>query len=245
MGQYDTQQVCENGHQVTSSYHEHPELRRDFCESCGARTLCTCSKCGTEIRGHFHVPNVLSLVSTSVPEFCQSCGHSFPWAGKKAAATAGKMSFGTPEQTLQTVFDRFHLTVRQLRHRHDGRPTLDVQNEYDVQELLHAILRIFFDDIRPEEWTPSYAGGSSRMDFLLKDVQTVIEVKKSRKGLTAKLLGDELLVDISRYKAHPDWKKLVCFVYDPEGQIANPRALENDLSKAGQDIEVRVYIRPA
>ena len=26
-----------------------------------------------------------------------------------------------------------------------------------------------FDDIRPEEYTPSYAGGSSRIDFLLKD----------------------------------------------------------------------------
>jgi hypothetical protein len=26
-----------------------------------------------------------------------------------------------------------------------------------------------FDDIRPEEYTPSYAGGSSRIDFLLED----------------------------------------------------------------------------
>jgi hypothetical protein len=63
---------------------------------------------------------------------------------------------------------RFHSVVRQLRSRHDGRTALVVEDEYDVQDLLHALLRLHFDDIRPEEWTPSYGGKSTRMDFLLK-----------------------------------------------------------------------------
>ena len=142
------------------------------------------------------------------------------------------------------ICDRFHLAVRQLRSRHENRPTLDVRDEYDVQDLLHAILRLEFEDVRPEEYTPSYAGKSSRMDFLLKAEQTVIECKKSRLDLGAKEVGSELIEDIARYNAHPDCSSLVCFVYDPEGRIANPRGLEADLSSLGGEPRVVVLIRP-
>lgn len=148
-----------------------------------------------------------------------------------------------PINPILTIFDRFHLMVRQLRNRHDTRPTLDVGDEYDVQDLLHSLLTIHFDDIRPEEWTPSYAGKSSRMDFLLKDFKIVIEVKKTRNGLTGKEVGTQLIEDIERYSKHQDCETLLCFVYDPEGFVGNPRGLENDLSRGG-DIEVRVYVCP-
>jgi hypothetical protein len=147
-------------------------------------------------------------------------------------------------QLVQQLCVKFHAVARQLRDRHGKRDTLDVNDEYDVQDLLHAILTIHFDDIRPEEWTPSYAGGSARVDFLLKKEQTVIEVKKTRKGLEAKQLGDELLIDIGRYHAHPDCKTLICFVYDPDGRIANPRGIENDLNRQHEKLQVKVIIAP-
>ncbi len=99
---------------------------------------------------------------------------------------------------IELICSRFHSVARQLRSRRQSRPTLETDDEYDVQDLLHAILRLFFDDIRAEKWTPSYAGGSSRMDFLLKTEQIVIEVKKVRKGLEDRKLGEELIVDISK-----------------------------------------------
>lgn len=67
---------------------------------------------------------------------------------------------------IENIFERFHKIVRQLRIRHSNRATLEVEDEYDVQDLLHALFQLYFDDIRPEEWTPSYAGGSRRIDFL-------------------------------------------------------------------------------
>jgi hypothetical protein len=84
---------------------------------------------------------------------------------------------------VEKICLRFHNAARQLRNRHANRSTLQVEDEYDVQDLLHALLKIHFDDIRPEEWTPSYAGGSSRVDFLLKQEKIVIEVKKTRPSL--------------------------------------------------------------
>lgn len=145
---------------------------------------------------------------------------------------------------LSLLCSRFHLVAKQLRARHDNRETLRVEDEYDVQDLFHGLLVVFFNDIRPEEWTPSYAGGSSRMDFLLKQDEAVIEIKKTRKGLGAKEVGDQLLIDIQRYQAHPSCKMLICFVYDPECRISNPAGIENDLSKNHVDLRVRVVIAP-
>lgn len=145
---------------------------------------------------------------------------------------------------IRKLCERFHFVARQLRVRHEDRETLEVEDEYDVQDLLHALLRLESDDIRPEEWTPSYAGKSARMDFLLKRDSIVIETKKTRKGLGEKDVGDELLVDIARYKGHPDCKTLVCFVYDPEARIGNPVGLENDLSGERDGLAVIAIVRP-
>ncbi len=143
---------------------------------------------------------------------------------------------------ISNLFDRFHIICRQLRKRHNSRKTLDIQDEYDVQDLIHALLYIYFDDIRAEEWTPSYAGRCSRQDFLLKKENIVIEIKKTRDGLTDREVGEQLIVDIERYKSHPNCKTLFCFVYDPNERISNPRGLENDLTRETDGLNVITII---
>jgi hypothetical protein len=145
---------------------------------------------------------------------------------------------------IENICEKFHLVVRQLKVRHDNRQTLVVEDEYDAQDLLHSLLTLHFDDIRPEEWTPDYAGGCSRMDFLLKQEQIVVEVKKTRKTLKSSKIGEELIVDIAKYKTHPDCTKLICFVYDPERWITNPRGIEHDLNSEDGELPVKVLIRP-
>lgn len=147
-------------------------------------------------------------------------------------------------QTIEMLCSRFHLVAKQLMNRREERATIEINDEYDVQDLLHGILRIFFDDIRPEEWAPSYAGKSSRMDFLLKRHSIVIETKMARHGLNAKEIGSQLIEDIARYREHPDCNALICFVYDPEGIVNNPVGLENDLNRFENDLNVKVLILP-
>jgi len=175
---------------------------------------------------------LLNLLTTVVKEI-----ETFDTDGSPNAS-AGPIDY------VRRICERFHIVSRQLLERHDGRPTLEIENEYDVQDLMHALLRLFFDDIRPEEWTPSYVGGSSRMDFLIKEENLVLETKKSRKSMTAKVLGDELIIDIQRYKQHPNCKTLICFVYDPDGWIANPVGIEKDLSRRDENLNILVLIVP-
>lgn len=104
------------------------------------------------------------------------------------------------DKVLNKIFEKFHICASQLKRRHAGRPTLEIKDEYDVQDLFNAILRLHFDDVRPEEWTPSYAGGNNRMDFLLKNEEISIEVKMTRNGLKNKELGDQLIIDIANIR---------------------------------------------
>lgn len=108
---------------------------------------------------------------------------------------------------------------------------------------MHGLLKIYFDNIRREEYNPSYAGSTKRSDFLLKDEKIKIEVKKTRPNLKDKEVGEQLIIDIANYRQHPDCKTLICFIYDPDNFIVNPRGIEKDLKSKDKNFEVLVYIR--
>jgi hypothetical protein len=147
-------------------------------------------------------------------------------------------------QLIEEILERFHIVVREINYRHNNRPSFEINDEYDVQDFLRGLLRLHFDDVRNEEWTPSYAGGSARMDLLLKNEQIVIEVKMFRKGISEKRIREQLIIDKAYYKGHKDCRKLYCFIYDPEGRIKNPRGFEKDLSDKIGDFETKVLIIP-
>ena len=218
-----------------------PEFTSPRCDKCGLATITKCPECDKEIQGYYH-SNVVSGGGTAIPLHCKECGVAFPWKDKIASRSAPS---ATPLQRLEKLLDRFHSVARTLQHRHCARSTLEINDEYDIQDLLHAILKIEFRDIRLEEWTPSYAGGCARVDFLLKEEQILIEVKKTRSSLKGKELGEQLLVDIAKYEHHPDCKQLVCFVYDPEGKLGNPAGMQSDLEKkSSKELPIKVLIRP-
>lgn len=138
----------------------------------------------------------------------------------------------TPSERIEKILHRFRIIASQLEHRHNKINTLIINDEYDVQDLLHALFKVDFDDVRAEEWTPSYAGGSARMDFLIMDIDTVVEVKMTRNSMTPKSLGEELIIDIQKYQKHPNCKRLYCFVYDPNMRLGNPVGLKTDLESS-------------
>ena len=153
---------------------------------------------------------------------------------------------GKVEDLLEVIIRGLRRAMHPLTHRRKGALPLSFATEYDVQDLLHAMLRPWIGDIRPEEFTPSYAGSSTRMDFLLLDHSLVIETKLVRDRTHAKRIGDELIIDIEHYRRHPECKRLWCVIYDPDHSITNTEGLRNDLegnrSAKDGDIVTRVFI---
>ncbi len=239
----DVMQVCLNGHVINASYQKYPEYNKDFCTACGQKTITQCPKCSNPIPGELQDTGVIGP-PPGAPKFCERCGERFPWVQQKSPSPEARKEREAVEE-IQNLFSRFHRIANTLRKRHDNRPTLDIKDEYDVQDLLKALLQIHFEDVRTEEWTPSYAGKCSRIDFVLKEQEIVVEVKMTREKLGDKELGDQLIIDIERYKSHPSCRTLVCFVYDPGGLVRNPKGLTKDLeSQSREGLKVKVFISP-
>jgi len=150
------------------------------------------------------------------------------------------------EDLLMIILRGLRRAMHPLTHRRKGAQQLVFSNEYDVQDLLHAMLRPWISDIRPEEFTPSYAGSSTRMDFLLPAHDLVIELKFVRDRSHAKRIGDELIIDIEHYQAHPKCGTLWCVIYDPDHLLTNAEGLRTDLegkrSTKGKDLTVRAMV---
>ena len=152
------------------------------------------------------------------------------------------------EELLQRLLRGLPRAMHPLAYRRKDARSLLFESEYDIQDLLHSQLRPWVADIRPEEFTPSYAGSATRMDFLLPAHRLVIEVKRIRDKAHAARVGDELIVDIEHYHRHPDCARLWCAVYDPRMLVRNPAGMVSDLednrSTPDGHFSVRVLVVP-
>jgi hypothetical protein len=112
---------------------------------------------------------------------------------------------------LEQIARRFHQFANALLIRHGGRPPIVIEDEYDLQDTFAAILRVFFEDVRREEWTPSLAGGSTRTDIFLKEEELFIELKMARAGVSASELRRQIADDLLVYPQHPKCKRYYLF----------------------------------
>ncbi len=188
------------------------------------------------------------ITSSSTPDIdtAQAC---VTYLAATSALHTGlaRTSYGRPAAlaTITGILRRFPAIVRELGNRHAQRPPLaQIKDEYDVQDLLRAVLSGLFDDVRDEETTPSHAGMRSRIDLLLKREQIVIETKMTRAGLAQRKVAEELAIDKELYRSHPDCRTLVFFVYDPGHRLTNPAALEADLTDLTSPIPTLVVVAP-
>lgn len=115
--------------------------------------------------------------------------------------------------------------------RRAGHDPLLLRDEYDLQDATETALRLLFDDVRPEERSPSYAGSSTTQDFLLFEVKTMVEIKVTRRGRGNVAIRDEVVIDSEVYRAHPDVERMVFVVYDIAATITNHAGFEHDLSQ--------------
>jgi hypothetical protein len=149
-----------------------------------------------------------------------------------------------PLQLVRKVCLRLHSVARQLRLRRDYRPTLEIEDDHDLQDLLCALLKMEFDEVATEEWTPPYTEGTPRTMLLINRDQIAVVAKKTRSGLSAKELADQVTADSAYYRAQGRGSTLLCFMYDPEGRIGSPKRLETTLTSVSEHCRVEVLVAP-
>jgi hypothetical protein len=118
MGTYETAQICNNGHVITSRVESSPELMQRYCETCGDETITKCENCGPNIRGYYNVEGVIGGPDYIPPSFCHNCGKQFPWtarrleAAKELVETFNNLSEDEQKALQQSIDDLIRETPR-------------------------------------------------------------------------------------------------------------------------------------
>lgn len=149
---------------------------------------------------------------------------------------------------LTEIFEGLTESVQILQDRDGDRPDFKITCEQDVQDILYAVMKPIFPDARPEEYTPKHASNSKRIDFVIPEISTVIEVKYVRDSQHSKKIPEELKIDIESYHAHSDCQQMYCLVWDGDSLLTDRSNFEDDMSGPrqidGERFKVETVVLP-
>lgn len=158
---------------------------------------------------------------------------------------SGKRSVtpGADVNLIELICKRVSNSARILstRQRKDKDPFV-VEDEYDVQDLLHAILRAYLKYSVQEDPLPKVAGTkSSRADISIEELGILIEIKYVRSPDDQKRIFNEFSQDLLVYTS---WKPLrtLLFVIFNSDDLRDPEALEK-LSGPKQINDIKFDVR--
>lgn len=139
--------------------------------------------------------------------------YTFPllFEGKKQ-----KLSIEPDAATVELLCRRLPQAARILGSRsRKGKTSYSITDEYDVQDLLHAVLRAYLKFSVQEDPLPKVAGAkSSRTDISIEDLGILIEVKYVHGPSDQKRLFDEYSQDLVLYAKWPHLKTLIYLIYN-------------------------------
>lgn len=129
-------------------------------------------------------------------------------------------------ELLLRVCSRLPDAARALASRRKGKMPFKIEDEYDAQDLLHALVRGYFKySITEEPMGRVGAGQSSRADLAMEELGVLIEVKYVRGPKDQSRIVEELAHDLLLYSK---WAPLETFIYLVVNgrDLRDPEALE-------------------
>lgn len=119
----------------------------------------------------------------------------------------------------------------------------NLQNEKDVQRVLWTMLRANYDDVVDEEYLKRYGLKNYKLDFGIKHLRTIVEVKYVGTKTNPKKIQDEMLADSQGYlNSSDEFDKIIFFIYDgsPKFNVYNDSQFVKDLKRVAGVKEVIV-----
>lgn len=150
------------------------------------------------------------------------------------------------EDLIRSIFNNFSNSIQKLRNRRKGHADFEINDEYDVQDLLYVILKSVFPNLRDEDPIAKQGAKGTRIDLIIREEEILIEVKMMKKSDSNETnFIEQLKIDIESYHQCVWLKKLFCFVYDPYKKtkdISNFNDLNGTRDKNGHKFEVEVIV---
>lgn len=128
---------------------------------------------------------------------------------------------------VETICRRIGKSAQILTNRQrKEKQAYSIKDEYDVQDLLHSILRAYLKSSVQEDPLPKLTGTkSSRADISIHDLGVLIEVKYAYGPSDQKRIFEQFSQDLLLYSQWPHLKTLLYLIYN-SSDLVDPEALE-------------------
>lgn len=151
------------------------------------------------------------------------------------------------EELVRNILNEFGNSIQKIvANRRKGHAFFEINDEYDVQDVLYVILKSVFPDLRDEDPIPKVGAKSTKIDLILRKEKILIEVKMIKKSDSNETqFIEELKVDFESYHLCQWLEKLFCFVYDPYKKtkdISNFRDLNGLRKKTNHQYNIEVIV---
>lgn len=151
-----------------------------------------------------------------------------------------------PEPDLGLVIqlcERLPRVAQILATRDRGKAPFVVADEYDVQDLLHGVLRAYLKyTVHEEPLAKIGAAKSGRADVAIEDLGTIIEVKYIRGPRDQQRLVEEYAQDILLYTKWPHLSHFIYLCYNAD-DLRDPEVLQRlEGKQAINGVEFNTYI---
>lgn len=184
------------------------------------------------------IENVKNLYNTFYDFFTVEYSGNIDYFEEEGPASAGHSA----TLHIKQIFNRFSEVVIPLKKRRGDREPLTMDDEANVQYLLHGLLKLHFDDVRREPYTERHSSVSPRIDFLVQNETIGIEVKRASPTRQERALRNELSEDKEQYRADVNIDTFLIFVYDPEKQIENKAEFEDSFRQDAPQMKTEVIV---
>jgi hypothetical protein len=147
--------------------------------------------------------------------------HELLLAGKKEDAPDADLAL--VEHLCSRISSAAHILCNRTRKK---KQSYTISDEYDVQDLLHSVLRAYLKYSVQEDPLPKVAGTrSSRPDISIQDLGILIEVKYVRSPDDQKSIFDDFSRDLVLYTSWTPLKTLLYVIYNSD-DLSDPEALQ-------------------
>lgn len=153
----------------------------------------------------------------------------------------------TALEVIHQALLEFGNSVKKItRERRKGHNSFEINDEYDVQDLLYVVLKPLFPKLIVEDPAPRVGTAFTKVDISFREEGVVMEVKmiKSSDSDEKKFIS-QLKDDIESYYIYPYLKDLLVYVYDPENKtsdVQNFYALNGIRENKGKRFSVEVVV---
>lgn len=142
--------------------------------------------------------------------------------------------------TVVQILERFNHAVNRLSRRKRNKERLfTIHDEYDLQDLLYAMMKPLIPDLKDEVPIEGVAS-DGRLDLASQDLKLIVELKRTRSAEHGKTVLAECRDRLVKYAAWPFLEKMVFFIFDPDNHIDDPDIVEAQL-RGPQTIRGRTF----